>query len=462
MQIRWFLPTLAAGAWNAYAGSDETFIVRPYLQLGNRSALAAREAFSLLWHAPDRPDNFAVSVRTNGAWSKPAPVTTHRRIAVRTIDPHRVYRAPIEGLRPGLPFEYRVLNSGTTVFEGQGIARKSVEQPYRFVVFGDAGQASPAQRMIAQQTLAARPDFVFITGDIVYGRGRISEYRPKFFDVYDRPTTALLRSIPFIAAPGNHDIANTDLTVNPDGLAYFYYWDQPLNGATEGEERGRTPILQGEAADQKAFRESAGGVYPKMANFSFDYGNSHWTVIDTNRNIDWRDPALRAWIKRDLTAAQHATWKIVGFHHPGIQSSRAHAQDHQARVLCDLFEECGVDLVLAGHVHNYQRTYPLRFRAAPGADPTKLVPGEFILDRKFDGATVTRPDGIIYIVTGAGGAGLYDPLQQVNRDTWNSFTTRFVSQVNSLSVVDVNGKTLTYRQLDVYGAEVDRFTLTKS
>ena len=40
----------------------------------------------------------------------------------------------------------------------------------------------------------------------------------------------LLRSVLFIAAPGNHDIADRDLDKNPDGLAYFYYWTQPLNG----------------------------------------------------------------------------------------------------------------------------------------------------------------------------------------------------------------------------------------
>ena len=68
---------------------------------------------------------------------------------------------------------------------------------------------------------------------------------------------------------------------------------------------------------------------------------------------------------------------------------------------------------------------------------------------------------MIYIVTGAGGQHLYNPEQQDDPDSWQRFTDKFVSTVHSLTVADVDGKTLTIRQLTADGAELDRFTLTK-
>ena len=57
-----------------------------------------------------------------------------------------------------------------------------------------------------------------------------------------------------------------------------------------------------------------------MANFSFDYGNAHWVVLDSNPYADWTDSALREWVERDLARAKGATWKFVAFHHPGFNS----------------------------------------------------------------------------------------------------------------------------------------------
>ena len=189
-----------------------------------------------------------------------------------------------------------------------------------------------------------------------------------------------------------------------------------------------------------------------MASFSFDYANSHWTVLDSNPGVDWRDPALRRWVVDDLAAAKKARWRFVGFHHPGFHSSKAHFNDQQMRVLADVFEAGAVDLVFAGHVHNYQRSHPMRYQA---------LDGTWTLDTSFDGVKATRPSGVIYIVTGAGGAPLYDPAQQDAPETWQSFTTRFVSKVHSLSVVEVDGGRLLLRQVAADGQEVDRFTITK-
>jgi hypothetical protein len=131
--------------------------------------------------------------------------------------------------------------------------------------------------------------------------------------------------------------------------------------------------------------------------------------------------------------------------------------------MAEIFEAGKVDIVFNGHVHNYQRSYPLRFVPAQRAEgkPRGPIGGRWTLDKRFDGGARTRPDGIIYLVTGAGGAGLYNPEQQDDRGSWQEFTDKFISKVHSLTVVDVDARSLTVRQVSADGAELDRFVVTK-
>ena len=247
----------------------------------------------------------------------------------------------------------------------------------------------------------------------------------------------------------------------PDSMAYFYYWNQPLDGPLRVNGEPNSPVLNGSEENKAAFLEGAKGTYPHMANFSFDYGNAHWTVLDSNRYSDWSDPALRDWLVADLKAARRAAWRFVGFHHPGLHSSKAHANDQWMRVLSPLFEEHGVDIVFGGHVHNYQRSKPMRFAPAGVVAKNGVVEGEVKLDRNFDGKTSTKPDGVVYIVTGAGGAGLYDPGQETDPASWQPFTEVFKSNVHSATVADVEGKRVSVRQIGDDGSLLDSFTITK-
>jgi 3',5'-cyclic AMP phosphodiesterase CpdA len=198
-----------------------------------------------------------------------------------------------------------------------------------------------------------------------------------------------------------------------------------------------------------------------MASFSFDYGRVHWTVLDSNVYTDWTSPALKAWLEADLRAAQGADWRIVALHHPLFQSSRSHFDDQWMRPISPILEQYGVDLVLAGHVHNYQRTAPLRFAPTRVGRRGRPVEGTFTVDEAFDGKTVTHAKGIIHIVTGAGGAERYDPWQTDARASWQPWTRAFISDQHSFTVLDVNGKTLKLRQLDAGGRELDAITMTK-
>ena len=225
-----------------------------------------------------------------------------RRVAVAGVDPHRVYHLALTGLEPGQIFALSDEQGRQGRLRVRRPRPKAADQPHRFVVFGDCGAGTAEEKAIAYRTFLSKPDFVMITGDIVYGKGLVSEYRDKYWPIIQRrrasPSTGapLLRSTLFVAAPGNHDIASRDLGKTPDGLAYFYYWYQPLNGPI-GKEGGPlvAPVL-GPDANQKAFLDAAGKAFPRMANFSFDYGNAHWTVLDANATVDWTDPELQRWV----------------------------------------------------------------------------------------------------------------------------------------------------------------------
>jgi acid phosphatase type 7 len=451
------------------------FLVRPYLQLGDaaESSSPASRGLRILWQAEDLDADWALEYRpgTDGSW-RPVEPPKWRQVAVPGVPAHRVYRADLRDLGPGPSFEYRVRRDGEVVFTAEGRTPKAAGQPYRFVVFGDGGAGTAEERAVAYEAHRARPDFLLIAGDIVYTRGRIREYREKFWPVYDADVASpeagapLLRSTLVIAAPGNHDVVARDLGQYPDGLAYFLYWDQPLNGPIGREGSPLVPTLFGPEANRAAFLRAAGPAYPRMANFSFDYGNAHWTVLDSNPYVDWTDPDLRAWVERDLAAAKDATWRFVAFHHPPFNSSRAHFGDQRMRVLADVFEAGRVDVVWAGHVHNYQRTYPLTFRAERGPDGKPVrqgdkIPGRWTLDTTYDGRVHTRPAGVIYVISGGGGADLYYPEQQDTPTSWQPFTCKFIARVNSLTVADVDGPTLTVRQVALDGQEVDRFVVTK-
>jgi hypothetical protein len=454
------------------------FLVKPYLQPGH--SIAAGKVV-LMWHTADSDSAWAVDTRAaaDQPWQVVAKAPSFVRVAVPTVEPHRVYHLSLTGLAPGKKFGYRIRKDDKSIFEAEGRSPRSADQTQRFVVFGDCGANTPEQKAIAHRAFLAKPHYVMITGDLVYGKGLISEYRTNFWPIYNADTPSpsegapLLRSTLFLAAPGNHDIASRDLGKSPDGLAYFYYWFQPLNGPVAAEGSPLVAPVPGPEETKKAFLEGAGKAFPRMANFSMDYGNVHWTVLDANATVDWTDRELQDWVAKDLAAAKGATWRFVSFHQPGFHSSKTHFNEQYMRILSPIFEAGKVDLVFNGHVHNYQRTYPMTFvpDAENGAKPTvdkdgklvksRLVGGKWTLDKTFNGDTDTTPEGVIYVVTGAGGQHLYNPEQQDDPASWQEFTHKHISKVFSLTVATVEGPKLTISQVTPEGEEVDHFVVTK-
>lgn len=455
--------------------SQDVFVTKPYIQIGQKSS---PNTLQVLWHAKPEHKNWSVEQRAGDKmpWKK-ADSLSYRFANIKGIEPHQIVTAQLSGLPAGEKVNYRVMLDGKTVFSSVAQAPKSKSQDQHFVVVGDIGAETVDQKKLALQMHLAKPDFVAVPGDIVYENGLISEYKTKFWPIYnaekaDSLGAPLLRSVPFIAAVGNHDTDGRDLDSKPDGLAYYLYFSQPHNGLKDKEGSAILPVLKGSEENKKAFLQAAGSNYPQMTNFSFDYGNAHWTVIDANTYMDWTDASILDWVAKDLENSKDATWHFVMFHHPGFNSSREHFEQQHMRLLAPVFEKGGVDIVFNGHVHNYQRTYPMSFlpdrkgTLLIGGRENKLirgrvVNGKWVLDKKFDGFRNSKAKGVLYVVTGAGGQELYNPEQENDPDSWQKFTAKFISTVHTLSVVDIQGKTLTLKQIDTEGKEVDSFHLTK-
>jgi len=127
-------------------------------------------------------------------------------------------------------------------------------------------------------------------------------------------------------------------------------------------------------------------------------------------------------------------------------------------------------LVFTRHTHNYQRTRPLRFQPHGTNDPAHRfrVNGRFQVDERFDGVQQVLADGIIHVVSGAGGARLFDRalhehpiLEQPDDANWVPYTARLIADRHSFSDVTVTPTVFTLRQIDDAGDEVDRFEIRK-
>jgi calcineurin-like phosphoesterase family protein len=464
------------------------FTVLPYIQPGPASVLRdGAESMVVAWQTLEGAATFTLDFGSTDGYGRAARCEQRQRPAGRGGDREgRLnWAATVDGLGLAQKYFYRVRGNGVTLAEGFFTTRQPRGGRIRFVSFGDNSYGDISDRAIAYHTYQQHPDFVMNCGDNVYESGTDDEYQRYFFPVYNADLAGagigapLLRSVPFYSVIANHDVQGkdehghevADFTRNPDALAYYTALHLPLNGPEAPVYP--TPTI-GPRERIAAFQACAGARFPRMANYSFDYGDVHFLCLDSNRYIDPNDTALRQWIAGDLSATD-AIWRFVVFHHPPFNVGNEHYEVQHMRVLAPLFEAHGVDVVLSGHEHTYQRPRPIRFtpagagRSAAIGDKDRRVAGTFTVDRAFDGVAATRPDGVLYIVTGAGGKHLYDPGFTDTPSRWThadddhvEYVAKMVTDRHSLSVFDVDGRRLTMTQIDEAGAEIDRIVVTKA
>jgi hypothetical protein len=505
------LLAVACALWAAPAQAQQVYVL-PYVQPGDGATLAGADTKVICWLTDQTPGEFVVEYDgPDGLKGTATPVRVRfdfpplKAKALPVAPPPREAAGPSQPAAPpkpdedppppkvplppeaeqkyflyaatlaDLPFNatvaYRVKLGSKVIREAAFRTRATADKSVRCVLVGDLAQGRDGQKVIAYRIAREKPEFMVALGDIVYPAGRMNQYTAFFWGTYNnvaepapRTGAPLMATVPVYALLGNHDIAAKPAAV-PDALAAYYFFHVPRNGPGDGP--WATPLGLKDDAEKK-FRAAALGNYPALDAYSFDYGPAHFTVLNDNARLAITDPAFTRWLRADL-AGTTARWKFVCYHVPGFQASRQHYTEQQVRQLQPLFEECGVDATFAGHVHNYQRSVPLKF-APDGKGPARgKVNGTFALDAAFDGATNTVPDGVIHFVAGGGGASLYGPapekvaadLKKLHGANFAPFTAKADAGQHTFVVMDLAPDKLEVRALGADGKEIDRITVTK-
>jgi hypothetical protein len=488
----------------------QTVVVMPYVQPGAARSNSDKDSKVLHWFTEQKPADYTVDYRVpEGKWLAAKATRIALDFAELKVperepkknkkdkteedqdkgdDPDRKrepkvplapekeqhfykYTAALSDLPLSTEITYRVKQGDRLIREAAFRTRARLDQLVRCVLVGDMAQGRPYQHEVAYSIAQQKPDFLVALGDIVYPTGRINQYMHFYWETYNNTAKAdpkigapLMASVPIYPVLGNHDIG-ARLSRVPDALGAYYFFSPPKNGPGEGA--WATP-LDGDEATNTKFRAANIDSYPFIDVYSFDNGPIHVVVLNVNPKMDLAAPELRKWLTDDLRGAKDR-WKIVCYHMPGFHSSKTHYPEQQARPLSPLFEEEGVNLTFAGHVHNYQRTIPIKFLPDAKQPKKKQIDGTFTLDTEFDGVKNTKPQGVIHIVSGGGGASLYGPGLDKTKDAltkqfganYADYTAKMVADQHSFSVLDCAPNRLELRAINEKGEELDHIVIDK-
>ena len=284
--------------------------------------------------------------------------------------------AKLDGLTPDTVYCYELANgapmSGRTGFRTAPAADDP--DPVRFLVFGDSGGGGSDQTALRDQMFRFPYDLIVHTGDLAYEDGTIEQFEANVF----APYAQLFKNLAFFPAVGNHEY-----------------------GTRDGAPFREVFALPGDRDDKK---------------YSFDWGRIHFAAIDTE--ADFAEET--AWLDADLARTEQP-WKVVYLHHPPYSSGH-HGSDVELRErLAPVVEKHGVQLVLAGHDHHFERMLP--------------------------------QNGVTYVVTGGGGKGTYD--------AGTSGFTAFRESVIHFVTVEVGAEEMILRAIDGTGVMFDSVAIPR-
>ena len=317
-----------------------------------------------------------------------------------------IHEATLKGLKPGATYGYRTLSQFP--LEERSISQKTAgstfttvpaePEPFRFVAYGDSRSNPDNHAPVVNAILREKPKprFVLHTGDLVSRGKNFWVWEPEFFE----PLATLMAKIPLWPCLGNHE---------GNSAYYFDFFSLPAvaDGPTDHQER---------PAPERWY--------------SFDYAGCHFITLDTGVDVDPESPQYK-WLLQDLKNSQ-ARWKFVLFHHPAFSSGHHGARGESrmkavAQHLVPLFERYDVAATFAGHDHDYEKSFK---------------------------------DGVYYITTGGGGAGLYSKRLTEEGEEPNPYSQLFKS-IHHFVTVDVERDRLFLRAVDKEGNVFDEIEIRK-
>jgi hypothetical protein len=291
----------------------------------------------------------------------------------------------LSGLTPNTTYHYSVSNDGITWSDDTTFttARTGVTD-FRWVGTGDQSTSNSSSLPIAQAQAGYHPDFVVVAGDLSYASGGVvlpppggsqPAYSPGAWDTYlgiMGPTIA--QSTPWLVGVGNHEMEPLD----QHGYAGFLTRFPGAYDTSSG-----SPVV-------RTF------TYSNVAFIGLD-GNDLSAEISNNNG--YTAGQQTAWLQSKLAAyrapGSGIDFIVVYFHNCMFCTNQSHGSDGGIRTVWEpIFDQYKVDLVLNGHVHAYERTYPIL-----NGQPTAVVP--------VGGTVYPDTQGTTYICAGGGGQSLY-------------------------------------------------------
>jgi hypothetical protein len=320
--------------------------------------------------------------------------------AVNDDKPVTEHIIKIEGLKPSTKYYYSISGQGAPLQGDKNnffttLPPAGEEGVYRIGVFGDPGSLTTMQPQVRDQFLKylGKNDLAawIILGDNAYDHGWDGEYQIKFFNIYKD----MLKKYPLFPVTGNHDYRDNDDSayLNYGKLDYFNIFSMPVNG------------------------ESGGVPSHNQAFYSYDVGNIHFLALDSfgeqdSTQLSDTTGIQYQWIKRDLAANKNKDWVVAYWHHPpysmGSHSSDNSFESKIRQHVVPLLERYGVDLVICGHTHNYERTRLMQGHygkeATFRADQYDLSTSSGLYNGKNNSCPYVKEStnrGTVYVVTGA-------------------------------------------------------------
>ena len=401
----------------------------PYLQLGTNTSIVVR------WRT-----NAATNSQVDFGLS-PSTLTSSVVDTTSTTN----HEVTLVGLAPATKYYYSV---GTTIGPLAGgdtshffitSPPPGTAAPTRIWVLGDSGtsdaNAQAVRNAYYAYTGTTPTNLMLMLGDNAYQSGTDAEYQTAIFDMY--PTQ--LRQTVLWPTLGNHDgiSANSATGTGP-------YYDM-LTLPKQGE---------------------AGGVASGTeAYYSFDYGDIHFVCLESSESSRASNGPMLTWLQNDL-AATNQRWVVAYWHHPPY-SKGSHSSDVDIELIemrqnaVPILEAYGVDLVLGGHSHSYERSFLIdghygfssTFLPAMKKDGGSGQPGPGSTAYVKPTPGIAPHEGAVYAVAGSSGKTQSAPL--------NHPAMFFSIEVLGSMVLDFVCGELQARFVDAAGVVRDWFTLQK-
>lgn len=308
----------------------------------------------------------------------------------------------LSALQPNTTYYYTIHSNGATLstdtFYFTTPPPYGSKQKLRFLAMGDCGSGYAEQAKV-RDMLRYKLDTqylngILLLGDNAYESGTDTEYITNFFGPYQNRFFFPYSCI--YPAPGNHDYANNG------------GWDHNITYYTTF----KTP----------QFAEAGGLASQHKEYYSYNYGNVHFVSLDsygtepgTNYHLYDTLSDQYTWLKQDL-ASNTQDWTILYFHHPPYTMG-THNSDTETDLvtlrqnMIGLFDRFGVDLVLNGHSHNYERSYLLNGHTGSESTFSKPLHCKDSSSAFYNGTSNSCPyvkngsmaKGTVYAVAGAAG-----------------------------------------------------------